>query len=91
MNNAGTGSWDHIVSEHQRQAAFIEGILKDGKEKGDIAPLDCRNLSYVLSGMIRGIIFSWLTSSQNSQLEEKVSIILNIFLNGVSSKKQREG
>ncbi|MDD5168694.1 MAG: TetR/AcrR family transcriptional regulator [Syntrophales bacterium] len=91
VSEGGNSLRNRMVEEYIRQTGFIEGIIRQGVAQGVFVPCNARDLSFALFGMIRGVIFAWMLDAGNAPLTARESFILDIFLKGVSAKKEEKG
>ena len=83
LSSGATTLRDRIFEDYVKQAGYIENIIKSGIKAGEFKGLDSRTASFMISGMVRGIIFDWMMTGRPGPLEEKTSAVLGVFLHGV--------
>jgi TetR/AcrR family fatty acid metabolism transcriptional regulator len=68
---------------------IIREIIEDGQQRGIFRPqLNPRIATKLLFGMLDEMATNWVLSHNNYQLTAMVEPVLDIFLNGVSSKHE---
>lgn len=80
--------WDRIVAEHIKHTKLLEDSIRQGMADREIIPGDTIILSFALSGMIRGVIFSWMLSERKFPLADQAPRLLEVFLNGVGVRQE---
>jgi len=83
LPDSSTSLRNRMFEEYVRQAGYIESILAEGMDQAVLRPQDPHTLSFVLTGMIRGVIFGWMMTARDKPLKDKVSLVLDAFLRGI--------
>ena len=72
-----------IMGDYAEYVSFIENVIREGIQTGDLKKMDPRMMASALIGIINSCSFRWLTVSKDGSLETKVPFVMDIFLEGV--------
>jgi AcrR family transcriptional regulator len=73
---------NQMFEEFVRQSRYIDGILSEGVGKKLLKSMNAEDMSFAMSGMIRGMIFGWMMNERRESLTDKATLIMDTFLHG---------
>ena len=74
---------ERIMGDYAEYVFFIENMIREGIQTGDLKRMDPRMMAAALIGIINSCSFKWLTVEKKGSLETKVPFVMDIFLEGV--------
>lgn len=83
LPDGSTSLRNRMFEEYVKQTGYIESILAEGMDRAVLQLSDSHTLSFILTGMIRGVIFEWMMTARDKPLKDKVSLVLDAFLRGI--------
>ena len=74
---------ERIMGDYAEYVFFIENMIREGIQNGDLKRMDPRMMAAALIGIINSCSFKWLTVAKEGSLETKIPFVMDIFLEGV--------
>ena len=75
-----------VNQKHQEGLKIIREIIEEGIKKGEFRPLPPQDIAVLFASMVEGYIHAWIKEEDNTAPEEKIKVITELFLRGISAK-----
>ena len=77
-----------LMKKHMALISHLTDVLEEGIKDGYFKKIDVESAAHALFGIINSLLFKWLTSRKRYPIRKEVSVIEEIFLNGILSAQQ---
>jgi AcrR family transcriptional regulator len=72
-----------MTTDYAVHVSFIEEVMREGMRRGVLKRMDPVIMAAAFTGIVNSCISKWLTMVEETSLQGKAPIVIEIFLNGV--------
>lgn len=86
LSKGETALRDKMIADYLNHIGYVEYLMRWGIQTKVLKLMEPRVMANAVLGIIRSFIYGWMLTHQNTPLSDKVSCVLDIFLNGVGAE-----